>query len=57
MCHNCGGINHFRRDCKGKKKEEKTGDRAYYLAKLKELEEDEKTKAFIVQKSVEHQVW
>ncbi|KAL4570004.1 hypothetical protein LXL04_025653 [Taraxacum kok-saghyz] len=56
-CHNCGGLNHFARDCRGKKKEEKTGNKAYYLAKLKELEEEEKGKSFVVTKDVEYQVW
>ncbi|KAL4562202.1 hypothetical protein LXL04_034400 [Taraxacum kok-saghyz] len=35
-CHNCQGLNHFSHDCKSKRKEEETGSKAYYLAKLKE---------------------
>ena len=56
-CHNCGGLNHFARDCRGKKKEDKTGNKAYFLAKLKELEDEEMGKSFIVTKDVEYQVW
>ena len=47
-CHNCQAMNRFARDCKAKKKEEVTGSKAYYLAKLKELEDSET--AFMVMK-------
>ena len=56
-CHNCQGLNHFARDCKAKRKEEETGSKAYYLAKLKELEDSEKAFMVLKQEPLDYQVW
>ena len=55
-CHNCQVLNHFARDCKAKKKEEVTGSKAYYLAKLKELEDSEKAFMVMKQELLDYQV-
>ena len=56
-CHNCQELNHFARDCKAKKKDKETGSKAYYLAKLKELEDSEKAFMVMKQEPLDYQVW
>ena len=56
-CHNCQWLNHFARDCKAKRKKEETGSKAYYLAKLKELEDSEKAFMVMKQEPLDYQVW
>ena len=55
-CHNCQGLKHFARDCKAKKQEDVTGSNAYYLAKLKEMEDNEKAFMVMKQELLDYQV-
>ena len=49
-------MNHFSKDCKAKKvNTERAADKAFYLAKLKEIDEGEN--AFIAKSKVEYQIW